>query len=58
MLHKNYISLVDEIIRNAENEVDCFSDTKEEAETLCNYLEQRIKDLCKNVKAGFSDTEL
>ena len=58
MGHKNYISLVDEIISNAEREVDCFSDTKEEAESLCDYLERRIKDLCDNVKGGFNDTEL
>lgn len=58
MRHKTYISLVDEIVHNAQKEVDCFSDTKEEAESLCEYLERRIEDLCKNVKAGFSDTEL
>lgn len=58
MEHKNHISLVDNIIRNAESEIDCFSDTREEAESLCDYLERRIKELCDNVKAGFSKTEL
>ena len=58
MGHKNYISPVDEIVRNAQKEVDCFSDTKEEAETLCDYLERRISELCCEVKAGFSNMEL
>lgn len=54
MGHKNYITLVDEIVRNARKEVDCFADTKEEAESLCDYLERSIKELCKNVTDGFS----
>lgn len=54
MGHRNYITLVDEIVRNASKEVDCFADTKEEAETLCEYLERRIQELCNNVREGFS----
>lgn len=54
MEHKNHITLVDEIVRNAYREVDCFADTKEEVETLCDYLERSIQELCKNVKDGFS----
>ena len=53
MGHRNYIGLVDEIIRNTRKEVDYFADTKEEAESLCDYLERSIKELCKDVKVGF-----
>ena len=55
MGHRNYITLVDEIIRNTHKEVDCFADTKEEVESLCDYLERQIKELCKNVRDGFSE---
>ena len=55
MVHKNYITLVDEIVRNASKEVDRFADSKEEAETLCEYLERSIQELCKNVREGFSE---
>jgi hypothetical protein len=55
MGHENYITLVDEIVRNASKEVDRFADSKEEAETLCEYLERSIQELCKNVREGFSE---
>jgi len=55
MRHQNYITLVDEIVRNARKEVDCFADTKEEVESLCEYLERSIQELCKNVKDGFME---
>ena len=58
MGYRNYISLVDEIVRNTRKEVDYFADTKEEAESLCDYLERSIRELCKDVKAGFSREEL
>jgi hypothetical protein len=53
--NRNYISVVDEIIRNVKKEVDYFADTEEEAESLCEYLERRIQSLCKDVKDGFKE---
>ena len=54
MEHRNYISLVDEIVMDAYRVVGCFPDTKQEADSMCDYLEQRIKMLCKEVKGAFS----
>ena len=53
--NKNYINVVDEIIHNVKKEVDYFADTKEEAESLCEYLDRRIQALCKDVKDGFKE---
>ena len=54
MEHRNYITLVDEIIRHSYKEMAYFADTRKEAESMCDYLEQRIKELCKDVKEGLS----
>ena len=55
MTYRNYIDLVDSLIKQICKETDGFADTKDEAETMCNYLEQQIKWLCVDIKNGVSE---
>lgn len=50
MPYKNYIDLVDSLIKHIYKEADGFADDQAEADQLCNYLEQRIKEVYRDLK--------
>jgi hypothetical protein len=57
MPYKNYIDLVDTLIKHIYKETDSFADDQDEAYKLANYLEQRIKEVCRHLKEGGSYEE-
>lgn len=54
MNYRNYVEVVDEIMRHAYSEAQDFTIEKKEAEDLCEYLERRVEEFCKSVRDGFS----
>jgi len=52
MPYRNYIDLVDTLIKQIYKETDCFADDQAEAYQLASYLEQRIKEVCRHLKEG------
>ena len=55
MNYKNYIEVVDAIMRHAYSEAQDFTVEKKEAEKLCEYLERRMEEFCRAVREGFSE---
>ena len=52
MPYKNYIDLVDTLIKHIYKETDCFAEDQDEAYKLANYLELRIKEVSRHLKEG------
>ena len=57
MPYKNYIDLVDTLIKQIYKETDGFADDQDEAYKLANYLELRVKEVCRHLKEGGSYEE-
>ena len=57
MPYKNYIDLVDTLIKHIYKETDDFADDQDEAYKLANYLELRIKEVSRHLKEGGSYEE-